>query len=243
MKGKLSLLSAAVLVALAGSSASASAAPSPTVSRYDNAGQQRPLGSTVLYDQTNLSSASGIVSQNFSSANSAFDATAADDFVVTDASGWTISEVDITAVFYNGSGPADSFDVTFYNDAGGVPGSAACSAPASSYSVAGTLFTIPLSSPCSLAAGTYWVGAAANMNFSFANGEFGWVFYSGAGGAVSQWENPGGGLGTPCTTWGSFPMCFGFAADSMSFAIVGYRTNAISDRIFADGFDPSGLAE
>lgn len=238
MKGTLSLLSAAVLFALVGSSADA--AQGPIASGRDSAAKpqrsERPFGSTVLYDQINLSSVSGIVSQNFS--DSAFDATAADDFVVTDASGWTISEVDITALFFNGSGPADSFDITFYNDAGGVPGSVACSAPASSYSLAGNSYSIPLSSPCSLAAGTYWVGAMANIDFSFAEGEFVWVFYTGAGGAVSQWENPGGGLGTPCTTWGSFPTCFGIAADSMSFAIVGYRTSAISDRIFTDGFDP-----
>lgn len=222
MKGKLSLLSAAVLLALAGSNTDA--AQRPTVSGKGVAAPhhfKRPLGSTVLYDQTNLSSTSGIVSQNFSSGNAAFDATAADDFVVTDASGWTVSEVDLTAVYFNGSGPADSFDITFYNDAGGVPGSVACSAPASTYTAAGTSFTIPLSSPCSLAAGTYWVGAVANMNFS-TGGEFGWVFYTGAGGAVSQWENPGGGFGTPCTSWNSFPVCFSIPADSMSFAIVGH---------------------
>lgn len=223
MNGKLSLLSAAVLLALAGSNTDA--AQRPTVSGHNNAAKpqhfKRPLGSTVLYDQTNLSSLSGIVSQNFSSPNAAFDATAADDFVVTDASGWTVSEVDLTAVYFNGSGPADSFDITFYNDAGGVPGSVACAAPASSYTAAGSSFTIPLSSPCSLAAGTYWVGAVANMNFS-PGGEFGWVFYTGAGGAAAQWENPGGGFGTPCTTWGSFPLCFSIAADSMSFAIVGH---------------------
>jgi hypothetical protein len=222
MNGKLSLLSAAVLLALAGSNTDA--AQRPTVSGKGVAAPhhfKRPLGSTVLYDQTNLSSLSGIVSQNFSSVNAAFDASAADDFVVTDASGWTVSEVDLTAVYFNGSGPADSFDITFYNDAGGAPGSVACTAPASSYTAAGNSFTIPLSSPCSLAAGTYWVGAVANMNFS-PGGEFGWVYYTGAGGAPSMWENPGGGFGTPCTSWGDFPTCFSIAADSLSFAIVGH---------------------
>src|SRR5215467_7122080 len=123
MKGKLSLLSAAVLVALAGTNTDA--AQKPTT--LGKAGAimpphfNHPFGSTVLYDQINNSSLSGIVSQNFSSVNSIFDATAADDFVVTDASGWTVSEVDVTAVYFNGSGPADSFDVTFYNSGSGVP--------------------------------------------------------------------------------------------------------------------------
>lgn len=210
-----------MLLALAGSNTDA--AQRPTVSGHNDAVKpqhfKRPLGSTVLYDQTNLSSTSGIVSQNFGDF-STYSASAADDFVVTDASGWTVSEVDVTGVYFNGSGPANSFDVTIYNDAGGVPGSVACSSAASSYTAAGNSFTIPLSSPCSLAAGTYWVGVAANMNFS-AGGEFGWVFYTGAGGAVSQWENPGGGFGS-CTTWGSFPACLSIAADSMSFAIVGH---------------------
>jgi hypothetical protein len=223
MKGKLSLLSAAVLVALAGTNTDAAQRPTT----LGKAGAivpphfNHPLGSTVLYDQTNNSSLSGIVSQNFSSFNSAFDSTAADDFVVTDASGWTVSEVDVTAVYFNGSGPADSFDVTFYNSGSGVPGSVACTAPGSSYVQNGNGFAISLSSPCSLSGSTtYWVGVVANMNFS-PGGEFGWIFYTGAGGSVSQWENPGGGFGV-CPTWGSFPVCFSIAADSMSFALVGH---------------------
>jgi hypothetical protein len=222
MKGKLSLLSAAVLLALAGSNTDAAQKPT-TLGKHAVTPPhvKHPLGSTVLYDQTNLTSSSGIVSQNFSSANAIFDATAADDFVVTDASGWTVSEVDVNAVYFNGSGPADSFDVTFYNDAAGSPGSVACAAPASTFSQSGSGFTIPLSSSCNLASGTYWVGVVANMNFS-TGGEFGWIYYTGAPGGVSQWENPGGGFGTPCTTWGSFPLCFGITADSLSFAIVGH---------------------
>ncbi|MGZ6961960.1 MAG: choice-of-anchor R domain-containing protein [Ilumatobacteraceae bacterium] len=166
-----------------------------------------------------MGSSQGIVSQNFGDF-STYSASAADDFVVTDAAGWTVSEVDVSGLYFNGSGPANSFDVTFYNDAGGAPGSVACAATGSSFTATIPSFSIPLSSPCSLAAGTYWVGVAANMNFS-AGGEFGWIVYNGAPGGAAMWENPGGGFGV-CPTWGTVLSCLGIADDSMSFAIVGH---------------------
>ena len=80
-----------------------------------------PKGGTILYDQTSSSFAGGYVDQNFSSANDPYDNAAADDFVVT-SGGWNVSQVNLTAQYFNGSGPPDSFDVTIYQDAGGAPG-------------------------------------------------------------------------------------------------------------------------
>src|SRR5579862_2557548 len=161
MKGKLSLLSAAVLLALAGSNTDA-ASPKPIKIGHAPAVPshfKRINGTTVLYDQTNSSSSSGVVSQNFTDFTSGnFNASGADDFVVTDATGWTVSEVDADAIYFNGPGPADSFDVTFYNDAGGVPGTVACSSTGNTYTNSGHAFQIPLGTPCALAQGTYWVG-------------------------------------------------------------------------------------
>ncbi len=228
MKGKLSLLSAAVLLALAGSNTDA-ATQKPT--KLGHAPQtpahfKRINGTTVLYDQTNSSSTSGVVSQNFTDFTSgAFNATGADDFVVTDASGWTVSEVDANGVYFNGPGPATSFDITFYNDNGGVPGSVACTSTSDTYSQSGTGFQIPLGTPCALAQGTYWVGVVANQPFSSSLvGEFGWVVFSGGTGAVAQWENPGGGFGV-CSTWGSLGACIGTPSNAFSFAIVGHVTS------------------
>ena len=226
MKGKLSLLSAAVVMALAGTSADAtqgtpvtksSATPNPSRAHF-----KAPKGSTILYDQAISGSSVGFVDQNFSSANDPFDNAAADDFVVT-GGGWNVSRVDLTGVYFNGSGPADSFDVTIYADAGGVPGAPVCSDPGLSYTNSGTSFSIPLSSVCALSAGTYWLSAVANMDFAV-GGEFGWSAFAPASlpGSVGKWQNPGDGFGTGCTSWGDVDTCLSFpGTNSFGFQIVG----------------------
>ena len=234
MKGNLSLLSAAVIMALAGTSADA-AQQKPTTSTGPHTANARvhykaPAGSTVLYDQTAIAS-NGLVTQNFASASAQYDAAAADDFVVTDASGWTVNQVNVTGLYFNGSGPADSFDVNIYPDNGGVPAAAPiCSDSGLTYT-GGSInptygpYTIPLSSSCTLPQGTYWVSVAANMAFT-AGGEFGWGGYAGTPvpGANAQWQNPGGGLGTTCATWGDLATCLGVASNSLVFQMLGHVT-------------------
>jgi hypothetical protein len=236
MKGKLSLLSAAVLMALAGTSADA-AQHKPTASSGpitpSRVHYKAPTGSTVLYDQAG-SPSNGLLAQNFASSSAAYSSAAADDFVVTDASGWTVTSINLPGVYFNGSGNADSFDVNIYPDAGGVPGAT----PVCTYS--GLPYTgnagvnpafgavsIALSSPCALTQGTYWVAPAANMSFG-AGGEFGWAGFAPTPtpGFNAQWENPGGGLSTPvsCTTWGDIGNCLGVATTSMIFQILGHVT-------------------
>jgi hypothetical protein len=225
MKGKLSLLSAAVLLALAGTTTDAAQKPTKASGHtVAPAHFKRPAGTTVLYDQT-FSSGIGILSQHFTDSGfSVYDSFGADDFVVTDASGWAVSEVDVNAVYFNGGGPADSFNVIFYNNSGTLPGSVACSATGLSYTNAGSGFQVPLGgSGCNLAAGTYWVSVVANMSFS-AGGEFGWIAGTNAAGNSAVWENPGGGIAPTCTTWTSLSSgCFSVPiGNALSFAIVGH---------------------
>ena len=237
MKGKLSLLSAAVLVALAGTSADAAQHNKPTASTGpitpSRVHYRAPAGSTVLYDQAG-SPSNGLLTQNFASTSTQYSSAGADDFVVTDASGWTVTSINLPGVYFNGSGSADSFDVNIYPDNGGVP----AAAPVCSYS--GLPYTgnagvnptfgpvsIALSTPCTLPQGTYWVAPAANMAFT-AGGEFGWGGFvpTPTPGAIGQWENPGGGLGTPvpCTTWGDVGTCLGVATTSFIFQVLGHVT-------------------
>lgn len=224
MKGKLSLLSAAVLLALAGTNTDAAQKPTKAGARaLTPAHFKHPNGTTVLYDQT-FSSGIGLLSQNFTDSGfSIYSSAGADDFVVTDAAGWTISEVDLTGQYFNGSGPADSFDVTIYNDAGGVPGTVACSESGLSYTNTGGSWQIALNPGCNVSTGTYWVSAKANMAF-FSGGEFGWTAFSGGAGAGAVWENPDGGISPGCTTWMSLSAgCFSIpVGDAFSFAIVGH---------------------
>src|ERR1700730_17371084 len=70
----------------------------------------------VLYDQYNNAGANATVSQDFEPANNAFDNQGADDFVVPAGQTWTINEVDVQGLYFNGPGPAASFNVFFYQD-------------------------------------------------------------------------------------------------------------------------------
>ena len=230
MKGKLSLLSAAVIMALAGTSADAAQKATPTKSsgvlKQNRTHFNRPRGGdSTLYDQSLSGSAIGFISQNFTDFSSgAYNAQGADDFVVTDAAGWTVDQINVGGVYFNGSGPADSFDVQIYADAGGVPAAApTCTYTALSYTGSVPSFSIALPTPCVLPTGTYWVSAAANMAFG-AGGEFGWNAYTGFTlGAVAQWQNPGGGFATGCSSWSAMDVCLGQPGyNALSFQVVGH---------------------
>ena len=123
---------------------------------------------TVLYDQTDSASGTGTVSQNFEAANDAFDAQTADDFVVP-AGGWTIGQVNVGGVYFNGPGPANSVNVFFYADAATFPGAAVAGGTYMNVAItsgaATGSFNIVLPTPLTLAPGTYWVSVQANMDF------------------------------------------------------------------------------
>src|SRR2546423_9502314 len=128
---KLAAIDAASSSLLAKSSKTVDARPaSPVVSFANKSGQyQQSLfhdpdaTQAILYDQTDMPAANATVSQNFEPANDAFDNQLADDFIVP-TGGWTIGEVDVGGVYFNGPGPATSVNVIFYDDAGGLPGAA-----------------------------------------------------------------------------------------------------------------------
>src|SRR5580692_5534344 len=70
-------------------------------------------GAKMLYNQNSNSIDEALDSQNFTSTYSkTFNSVGADDFVVPKNKTWTITEVDVSGVFYQGSGPATSEDVT-----------------------------------------------------------------------------------------------------------------------------------
>ena len=159
---------------------------------------------TILYDQTDNPAANSTVSQNFEAANDAFDNQLADDFVVP-AGGWTVGQVNVLGVYFNGSGPARDVNVFFYVDAGGlpgapVPGGTYMNAAITSGAATGA-FNICLPTTLALAPGHYWVSVQANMDFPV-GGEWGWTDRVVTSNSPAAWQNPGGGFATACTTWG-----------------------------------------
>ena len=151
----------------------------------------------VLYDQTDNPGANSITSQDFEAANDAFDNQAADDFVIPAGDGsWTIDEVYVPGAYFNGTGPAPAVNVFFYQDASGLPGSQVYAALGLVPTDAAGTFTIALTTPAVLPAGTYWVSVQAVMDFS-AGGQWGWTERTVQSNSASAWQNPGGGFAPP----------------------------------------------
>lgn len=151
-----------------------------------------PPGSKTLYDQNKDSSGTAIVSQH---SDAGFDTQAADDFVVPAGHTWIIKEVDVTGIYFDGSGPASSENVFFYKDNGGLPGDLVANCPNQHGAESGFgSFAIVFSKTCKakLKGGkTYWVSVQANMNFS-EGGEWGWSLSTDTNGNPAAYRDNGG---------------------------------------------------
>jgi hypothetical protein len=167
----------------------------------------------VLYDQYDNATGAAYTSQDFETAFDAYDNQAADDFVVPAGETWNIDQVDVAGQYSTG-GPAAAFHVFIYSDAGGLPGTNVYTALDQTYSDGGTGtdFVITLSSPATLTEGTYWVSVQSRQDFGTA-GQWFWNDRSVQSGNPAAWQNPGGGFGTGCTTWGVRGTCIGGAPD------------------------------
>ncbi len=154
----------------------------------------------VLYDQYDNDSLNATSSQNFEADFDAFDDETADDFVVPGGETWNVNQVDAAGQYFNGTGPMVSANVTFYSDAGGLPGSQVATRPNMSVVDSGGSIVIALPSAVTLGSGHYWVSVQANMDFGV-GGQWGFEDRTVQSNAEAAWQNPGGGFGV-CPTWG-----------------------------------------
>ena len=160
----------------------------------------------VLYDQLNNPGSFSAGSQEFPDFPTNTDFTA-DDFVVPSGQTWNITEVDAQGAYFNGPGPADNFNVFFYQNNSSLPGTQVYSATAQSYVNNAGVFQVTLTAPAVLPPGTYWVSVQAHMSFS-TNGQWGWANRTVQANSPAAWQNPGGGFGV-CQTWGVRGTCVG----------------------------------
>jgi hypothetical protein len=154
----------------------------------------------VLYDQYNNGSANATLSATFTDFPT-FSSDLADDFVVPAGQTWNVSSVDADGVYFNGSGPATSWNVFIYSNSGTLPGAMVFSTLNQPVTQVGSTFTVNLSPAAVLPPGTYWVETQANMTFG-TQGEWGWTDRTVQSNNTAAWQNPGGGFGLPaCITW------------------------------------------
>ncbi len=168
---------------------------------------KRSMGasSAVLYDQTDHDTTFGIISQDYGTGYSAYDAEAADDFVIPEVDeSWTIESIDVPGFYPQGEGPATSVNIRLYEDLGGLPGSEVFSAlnviPISGLSDG--FFAIGIDPPLVLPAGTYWVSIQPNQDYD-PYGMWYWLQRTVQTSAASAWRNPGDGWETGCIDWGN----------------------------------------
>jgi hypothetical protein len=173
----------------------------------------------LLYDQTANSSGNAYTSQDFETAFDAYDNQAADNFTATDD--WNINQI-VVAGQYSAAGPAVGFNIYFYTDNAGMPGTEVYNAPSQPYTYDGGtgMFTINLNTPAALTAGNYWVSVQCRMDFGTA-GQWYWGSVIGSIGSVAKWQNPGGGFGTTCATWGDITSCISATETDLDFALYG----------------------
>ncbi|MFL5238531.1 MAG: kelch repeat-containing protein [Rhizomicrobium sp.] len=181
----------------------------------------RAQGSTVLYDQLDNPGSLGTDSEDYWDLP-AWTSFAADDFVVPAGRTWTITEVDAQGEYRGKNGPADYFNVAFYQDAGGLPGTLVYSATAERYFNETGVFQLILGTPAVLNSGTYWVSVQARLSINN-NGAWWWTNRTVPANSPAAWQNPNGGSGH-CVTWGVRNDCVFFnepGAPDQAFRIKG----------------------
>jgi hypothetical protein len=218
----LGLLGASVFAAaMVGTLALPAGAGSATRPTATGAGRVGPAAETspqdILYDQRENDSGVGIVSQNFQDQGyKVYSSAGADEFVIPAGETWLIQTVDVTGVYFNGTGPAYSERVRFYADSGGLPGAPIVTVRNIQGSDTGGSFSISLGSEGPvLGAGTYWVSVQANMAFGN-GGEWGWETSLTQHGAAAAWENPRNGFGL-CPQWANMQSCIGPSGEGPDF--------------------------
>jgi hypothetical protein len=162
--------------------------------------QWNPADLDVLYEQMANAGTNSNVSQNFEASFDVYDCQGADDFEVPTGETWSIESIDVLGVYFNGTGPATSFNVYFYNDAAGLPGTEVASALNAAYTDPGGTgsVSVAFSPAIVLTAGSYWVSVQANLDFGV-GGEWGWTEQLQTN-LESAFQNPGGGFGV-CPAW------------------------------------------
>jgi hypothetical protein len=172
----------------------------------------------ILYDQLDNPGTSSFTSQEFPDMPD-FTTFLADDFFVPGGQSWQVTEVYVQGAYFNGTGPANNFNVFFYQDSGGLPGTLVYTRIAQPYVDSGGVFEVTLTAPVRLTSGTHWVSVQAHMPFD-PNGQWGWTERTAQANSPAAWQNPGGGFGI-CPTWDVRTTCLGAGDPDQMFRLIG----------------------
>jgi hypothetical protein len=208
------LLAATAMFALSTGVLAGTRMPVPASNGFDVRATRLSVSTSklkTLYSQNDNDGGNAV----FSTYNSA---QGADDFVVPPGGDWKIKEVDVTGVYYNGSGSGSSENVYFYDDNDGLPGAlvkSAMNVKGIDNGLGSLAITIPT---VKLKAGRYWVSVQVNCQLGGC-GEWGWEVRSVQANDLSAWQSPNN---PPCPVWATMESCLGAGPDLM-FALKGKK--------------------
>jgi len=209
-------------------------------------------GNDVLYDQTTTQYASNLVSTNWLFDDS-HDSFAADDFIVTDSSGWRVRGFDFAMIF-DAADPQTTYNVYVFPDDFGLPGSTPiCQAEdvPGTFDAAEQILNLVLPGDCVLGAGRYWIAPQSNIDDSVSVQQMYWMGWKPPTmpGFEAEWKNPGNGYGlgycfdwTPTTSCGSHtnPMtAFGFRVRGLRGGGTGCSATGLCLHATASLIDPA----
>ena len=201
----LSVAALAVAGAVAPAASAGRSPVTPSASGGAQASTASPTKLSTCVDQSDNDNGVGVVSQDFEATYDVYDSRGADDFKLKKTC--QIKMVMVEGQYFNGSGPATSENVTFYRDMAGVPGGVISNQMGLMGADDGAgNFTIMLSSPVGLRAGTYWMSVQVNMDFD-QGGEWGWNTNTRQRGNPAVWRNKGDGFGTGCVHYTNLAQC------------------------------------
>lgn len=185
----------------------------------------------VLYSQYDNPDTIAINAQNFEAVYDAYDDFAADDFVVPAGTRWSITGIGVEGTYYNGLGPAASFDVNIHQSIGGLPKDppkltrsslAYTFVPPSTFHIK---VSPPINIPASVNPRHVWISVQANLDFAGGAGDqWGWIVRTVQSYDPAAWKNPGDGFGTGCTEWDDLGSCTGPNDSDFVYLLVG-KTN------------------
>jgi hypothetical protein len=234
------LVLGAVLVLVAGSLASAQ-----SVFQKQTANDGTFVGSSqgeTLYAQLDDPSGSAFTDQAFEAVYAAYDGTGADDFQVTSAIGWDVTTLNTPGALQPPAGQVPFFvSNAFHADGGGIPGAAlaGCSFPGNtSFTTDGTGDLSIDVTGCNLPPGETWVSQIVRLDFNPFGQHF-WATRNTALGTPAQWQNPGDGFASGCTSWTNASLCGGIGADNL-FEILGKERTATTTTTTTSGVPALG---
>jgi hypothetical protein len=153
----------------------------------------------VLYDQMDNPGSSAAGSQRFPDFADRF-MQSADDFVIPANTYWQIDMVEVNGQ-YTTDVQTPTWEVYFYADSAGLPGTEVYSATALTGVDSSGDVSVTLTSPAVLGEGAYWVSVMAYMNF-VPDGQWFWNQRTITNTNPFAFRDPTGLTGNPCVDWG-----------------------------------------